>query len=126
WIVQLTSRVERTTFNELKIKASQLGGWYSSFKKDAAGFQFRSQESANKFAGLASGDADRSDELAARKLRKMDNASDRLSAVAATLEAAAAEVLAADDDKLKNTARRADMAASMRAQAYTDQADAKT
>ena len=56
----------------------------------------------------------------------MDNASDRLNAVAASLEEKAAEVLAADDDKLKNTARRADMAASMRAQAYTDQADAKT
>jgi hypothetical protein len=126
WIVQLTSRVERATFNELKIKASQLGGWWSSFKKDSAGFQFRSQESAEKFAGLSSGDADRSDELLARKLRKMDSASDRLNAVAASLEENAAEVLAADNDKLKNTARRADMAASMRAQAYTDQADAKT
>jgi hypothetical protein len=126
FIVQLTSRVERTTFNELKVKASQLGGWWSSFKKDAAGFQFRSRESAEKFAGLAEGDADRTDELAARKLRKMDNASERLNAVAASLEEKAAEVLAADDTKLKNTARRADMAASMRAQAYNDQADAKT
>jgi hypothetical protein len=126
WIVQLTNRVERATFNELKIKASQLGGWWSSFRKDSAGFQFRSQESAEKFAGLAEGDADRSDELADRKLRKMDNASDRLNAVASSLEEKAAEVLAADDDKLKNTVRRADMAASMRAQAYTDQADAKT
>jgi Methyltransferase small domain len=126
WIVQLTSRVERATFNELKIKASQLGGWFSSFKKDSAGFQFRSKESAEKFAGLTDGDADRSHELLARKLRKMESASDRLNAVAASLEEKAAEVLAADDDKLKNTARRADMAASMRAQAYTDQADAQT
>jgi hypothetical protein len=126
WIVQLTSRVERAAFNELKIKAGQLGGWWSSFKKNAAGFQFRSQESANKFAGLACGDADRSDELLARKLRKMDTAAERLDAVATSLEEKAAEVLAADDHKLKNTMRRADMAASMRAQAYTDQADAKT
>jgi hypothetical protein len=126
YIVQLTSRVERSTFNELKVKAGQLGGWWSSFKKDAAGFQFRSRNSADKFAGLAAGDADRSAELAARKIRKMENASERLNAVAASLEEKAAEVLAADDMKLKNTARRADMAASMRAQAYRDQADAKT
>jgi len=126
WIVQLTNRVERETFNELKIKASQLGGWWSSFKKDAMGFQFRAQESAEKFAGLTEGDANRSEELLARKLRKMDSASERLSAVAESLEEKAAAVLAADDQKLKNTARRADMAASMRAQASRDQADAKT
>ena len=126
WIVQLSSRVERHTFSELKVKATQLGGWWSSFKKDAAGFQFRSRETAEKFAGLADGDADRSEELLARKLRKMDNAADRLNAVAETLETKAAEVLTADETKLKNTARRADMAASARAQAYTHQANAKT
>jgi hypothetical protein len=126
WIVQLSTRVERATFQELKIKATQLGGWWSSFKKDAAGFQFRSRESAEKFAGLSEGDADRSEELLARKLRKMDSASDRLQAVADSLDATATEVLEGDESKLKNTARRADMAASMRAQAYADQADAKT
>ena len=126
WIVQLSTRVERETFQELKIKATQLGGWWSSFKKDAVGFQFRSKESAEKFAGLTEGDADRSKELQARKLRKMDSASERLFAVAETLEAKATEVLEGDDTKLKNTARRADMAASMRARAYSDQADAKT
>jgi hypothetical protein len=126
WIVQLTSRVERATFNELKIKASQLGGWWSSFKKQSAGFKFRTKESAEKFAGLTAGDADRSEELSARKLRKMDNASERLTAVADSLDKKAAEILAADDDKLKNTSRRADMAASMRAQAFGDQADAKS
>jgi hypothetical protein len=97
YIVQLQSRVERSTFNELKVKASQLGGWWSSFKKDAAGFQFRNRESAEKFAGLTDGDANRSDELLARKLRKMDSAGDRLNAVAASLEEKAADVLAADD-----------------------------
>jgi hypothetical protein len=126
WIVQLSTRVERETFQELKIKATQLGGWWSSYRKDFAGFQFRSKESAEKFVGLAEGDADRSEELEARKLRKMDSASERLFAVADTLEAKATEVLEGDGTKLKNTARRADMAASMRARAYSDQADAKT
>jgi hypothetical protein len=74
----------------------------------------------------AKGDADRSAELEARKIRKMDNAGDRLNAVAASLEEKAAETLAGDEDKLKNTARRADMAASMRAQAYSDSATAQT
>jgi hypothetical protein len=126
WIVQLSTRVERETFQELKIKATQLGGWWSSFKKDAAGFQFRSRASAEKFAGLTGGDADRSEELLARKLRKLGSAGERLFAVAESLETKATEVLEADDTKLKNTARRADMAASMRARAYRDQADAKT
>jgi hypothetical protein len=126
WIVQLSTRVERATFQELKIKATQLGGWWSSFKKDAAGFQFRSRESAEKFAGLSTGDADRTEELLVRKLRKMESASERLHAVADTLDATATVVLEGDESKLKNTARRAEMAASMRAQAYTDQADAKT
>ncbi len=126
WIVQLTSRVERATFQELKVKASQLGGWWSSFKKESAGFQFRSKESAEKFAGLAERDVDRSEELLARKLRKMDSASERLTAVADSLDEKAAQILAADDGKLKNTVRRADMAASTRAQAFAHQADAKT
>lgn len=126
WIVRLSTRVERETFQELKIKATQLGGWWSSFKKDAAGFQFRSRESADKFAGLSEGDVDRSEELLARKLRKMDSASERLFAVSENLETKSTAALAADDAKLKNTARRADMAASMRAAAYNDQADAKT
>jgi hypothetical protein len=56
----------------------------------------------------------------------MDSASERLQAVANSLDATAANVLEGDESKLKNTARRADMAASMRAQAYADQADAKT
>ncbi len=126
WIVQLSNRVERSTFNELLVKARSLGGNWSSFHKRTAGFQFRSKDSAEKFAALADGDADRSEELLARKLRKMDSASERLHAMAESLEAKADEVLAADTDKLKNTARRADMAASMRAAAYRDQADAKT
>jgi hypothetical protein len=126
WIVQLSNRVERSAFKELLVKARSLGGNWSSFHKHQAGFQFRSKESAEKFTGLNQSDADRSEELLARKLRKMDSASERLTAVAVSLETKAAEVLAADSDKLKNTARRADMAASMRADAYRDQADAKT
>lgn len=125
-IVQLTSRVERSAFNELKDKARQLGGWWSSFKKDSAGFQFVSREAAEKFVGLAQGDADSSEEQLAKKLHKMDSAAARLNAVADTLESNANEVLAADETRLKNTDRRARMAAGQRADARSDLATAAT
>ena len=52
WICQLSERIDRATFTDLKIKAKQLGGWWSSFKKADAGFQFKSEESAQKFQSL--------------------------------------------------------------------------
>ena len=64
WICQLSERIDRDTFNDLKVKAKQLGGWWSSFKKEDAGFQFKSEESAQKFQSLLQSDADRSEELA--------------------------------------------------------------
>lgn len=120
WIVQLSTRVDKATFAELKQKAKMLGGWYSSFKKDDAGFQFTTPDSAEKFAGLLGGDADRTDELEARKAHKEETAAERLSRLADDLEESAEQALAADGDKLKNTARRADMAAGMRARAFAD------
>lgn len=125
-IVQMSTRVERATFNELKVKAKQLGGWWSSFKKATAGFQFLSRESADKFVSLTQGDADSSEEQLAKKLFKMDNASERLQTVAETLETRAHGILAADETKLKNTTRRASMAAGQRANAFGDLAAAKT
>ena len=126
WIVQLSTRVDRQAFQELKQKAKMLGGWYSSFKKSDAGFQFKEQQSADKFTGLLSGDADRTDELAARKISKMDNAAERFVAMADKMLEEAQATLEADDTKLKNTARRAEQAASIRAGAYLQQATANT
>ena len=68
----MDQRVERSTFNELKRKASMLGGWYSSFKKADAGFQFKSEDVAQRFVSLSAGDADRTDVLDNRNARKME------------------------------------------------------
>ncbi len=126
WICQMSERVERATYRELLSKAKQLGGWYSSFKRDDAGFQFTSKESAGKFAALLACDVDRSEELATRKTRKEETAAERLLSLAETLEARAEETLAADAEKLKNTVRRAEMAAGIRGRACADQRTAKT
>jgi protein-L-isoaspartate O-methyltransferase len=126
WIVQMTERVERQVYNELNSKAKMLGGWFSSFKKEDAGFQFLSESSALKFASLLKGDVDRSDELESRKEFREQTAGERLAEIAENLLNNANQMLTADQDKLKNTTRRASMAASMRSRAYADKALALT
>jgi protein-L-isoaspartate O-methyltransferase len=126
WIVQLTERVERDVYNELNRKAKMLGGWYSSFRKADAGFQFTSEDSAQKFAALLGSDADRTEELEGRKARREQSAAERLADVATRLLENAEQVLLHDQSKLKNTTRRAGMAAGMRGRAYADIALAKT
>ncbi|QDT40333.1 hypothetical protein Pan241w_03890 [Gimesia alba] len=124
WICQLNERVDRATFSDLKFKAKQLGGWWSSFKKDDAGFQFKYEESAQKFQSLLHGNADRSDELADRKTRKIETASERLLQLADDLEQNANESL--QQDRQTNTVRRSEMAAGIRGRAYVDIAFAGT
>jgi hypothetical protein len=126
WIVQLTERVERDVYNELNRKAKMLGGWFSSFRKADAGFQFISEDSALKFAALLNSDADRTEELEGRKAHREQTAAERLSEVASRLLENAKQVLLDDESKLKNTARRAGMAAGMRGRAYAEIALAKT
>ncbi len=126
WIAQLSSRVDRSSYGELKAKAKQLGGWYSSFKKEDAGFQFLSEEAAHKFIGLREGDADRREELEDNRIRKIAGAGQRFMAMADRLTEQAEATLEADDDKLKNTHRRAEQAASTRAGAREALATSKT
>ena len=40
FIVQMSERVDRATYIELLGKCKMLGGWFSSFVKSQAGFQF--------------------------------------------------------------------------------------
>jgi len=126
WIVQLESRVEREAFNELNRKAKMLSGWFSSFKKSDAGFQFLSKDNADKFCSLLQVDADRKDVLEARKERNELSASERLHELAADLCARAEETIDRSNDSLQNTARRADIQAGVRGRAYADQAMART
>lgn len=126
WIVGLTTRVERETFDELNRKAKMLGGWYSSFKKSEAGFHFLVEEQARTFASLLTADADRSDVLQHRQERKEQSAAERLHELAANLAVRAEEAIAHSESSLQNTARRADIQAGVRGRAYSDQALART
>ncbi|TWU20741.1 hypothetical protein Pla144_49080 [Bythopirellula polymerisocia] len=126
WIVQLGSRVSKPTFKELKIKATMLGGWYSSFKKSDAGFQFLSEEAATKFTKLLEGDADRQEILAGRKERKEQTAAERLHELGDNLLGRADQTLATSEASLQNTARRADIQVGVRGRAYADQALARS
>ena len=126
WIVQLSHRVERATYKHLKEKARELGGFFSDFKKEDAGFQFYDEAAATSFTELLDGDVDNAEANEARKIRKMENASERFYAVADTLEKNCQEILSADETKLKNTVRRAGMAAGMREDAQRGLASVKT
>ena len=126
WVVQMSKRVEPSAYDELKKKARTLGGKYSFFKKEETGFQFFSQEAAQKFIELKEGEADRTDQLEALRIHKMENAAERFVAMADRMAEEATATLEADDTKLKNTHRRAEQAASARADAYSQQATANT
>ncbi|MAT70320.1 MAG: hypothetical protein CMJ58_12445 [Planctomycetaceae bacterium] len=126
WIVQIGARVERETYRELLAKAKQLGGWYSSFKKADAGFQFLSEETAERFTGLLSNDADRSDVLAGRKERKEQTAAERLHELADQMLERADETIARSEASRQNTARRADIQAGVRGRAHAEAALARS
>ncbi|WP_425399078.1 methyltransferase [Aeoliella sp.] len=126
WIVQLGDRVEKETYRELLGKAKQLGGWYSSYKKSDAGFQFSSEEAATRFTSLLAGDADRTDLLAERKERKEQTTAERLHELANEMMERAEQTIQRSGESLQNTARRADIQAGVRGRAYADAALART
>ena len=126
WIVQLSTRVERDAFNELNRKAKMLGGWFSSFKKSDAGFQFLEKDKADRFCSLLNNDADRTDVLESRKERKELTAAERLHELATELYDRAEETITQSNESLQNTARRADIQAGVRGRAFTDQAMSRT
>ncbi|WP_222436138.1 methyltransferase [Rubripirellula reticaptiva] len=126
WIVQLPGRVERATFTELKNKAKMLGGWYSSFKKADAGFQFLDKERAERFTALLGSDVDRTDVLEQRKERRELTAAERLHELAKSTFDKAEETIEASENSLQNTVRRADMQAGIRGRAHADQALARS
>jgi len=126
WIVQLHGRVPKEAFRELRTKAKMLSGWYSSFKRADAGFQFKEQETAERFVALVNGDADRSDVLERRKERREMSVSERLHELAKDMIDQAEGTIEASKNSLQNTVRRADMQAGIRGRAYLSQAMART
>ena len=126
WIVQLGDRVEKETYRELLGKAKQLGGWYSSYKKADAGFQFLTEEAAHRFTNLLTGDVDRTDILEDRKERKEQTTAERLHELAREMIERSEETIQRSEESLQNTARRADIQAGIRGRAYAEAALART
>lgn len=117
WVVKLSERVERHIFMDLKDRAHQLDGYYSSFKGNGAipGFTFERKESAELFIQIKDGDVN------AVELRKAINA-ERLQTRASNLQEKAENIndRATEElnrDRKDNTLRRARMANSAERQA---------
>lgn len=112
FVVQLDRKIDREQYQDLNIKAKQLGGYYSSFRGGRAipGFQFRTKDDAERFMSLQSGDVNRTDLLQDREEQQQKSAAERLGASATRLQDRAEESL--KSERATNTARRASMAAN--------------
>jgi Methyltransferase small domain. len=120
FVVGIADRVDRSVFNELKDKAKQLGGYYSSFRASGAipGFQFTTKETADKFLALQDGDVSKADVVEAKEEAAQDVAVSKLRNMADSIEEKAKESLS--QDRKTHTARYARMASSAEADARTD------
>lgn len=117
WVVRLSDRVDKEVYRDLVTKAKQLGGYYSSYSRGGAipGYQFKTEEAANKFMQLKEGDVSREEELEAKYANKVDKRVVKLLVLADKWEAKGQEKLS--QDRKTNTARRARMAAGVEADA---------
>jgi phospholipid N-methyltransferase len=123
YVATLDGRVERNTYDELNSRAKQMGGYYSSYKGAGAipGFQFRDEETANKFMSL---EEVKSGSVEQKKEQQQSNNAERLRSLAKKTEDSANEVL--NQDRLTNTSRRASMADSIESRAREDLKTAQT
>lgn len=134
YVVQLDERVDKDTYRSILGHAKQLGGWYSKFNKQGAipGFQFKDKASAEQFQKLIAKDETVIQEAVQQAAEKaeakiaahQEAAAKRLKKQAEKLAEKANETLNAD--RQTNTARRANMAASIENRARKDLAMANT
>lgn len=131
YILNLTERVTPEAFKELLAQAKKLGGDYSSYRGNGAtpGWQFRTQEGAEAFAKLVSGDTSQAQEVVKERRDayaddRSQSAVERLNEMADRLEDSADASM--NQERKANTARRARFAASAEAAASNQQALAKT
>lgn len=127
WTVQKDTRgrdIPADEFKALNAAARALGGGWERFAKNAgerkavAGFLFYSREAAEKFvAALAGETVDNAEEAEAREARKTAEQAAHLRELAGRTGAAASEDLGRE--RLTNTYRRSEQAASSQQQART-------
>ena len=113
WIVQMSGRVDSDAYKALVEAAKKLGGWWSSFKKESTGFQFKTKAAADEFVQINQKSITTETTDKAREETQAEKAAARL------IEMADAKIEAADEelgrDRNTNTVRRARMADSAEA-----------
>ena len=126
YVVKLSERVSKETYNDLNSKAKKLGGWYSSYTKDGAiaGFQFKDREYAEKFVSLKQGNVSNIEKIEEKQEQKAEKRASKLRENAeAIIERVDKEL---SKDRQTNTARRASMANSIESRLNGEKAIAKT
>lgn len=120
------NRVERDEYNSMNAAAKKLGGWYyKAFGGTPGGFHFPTESARDEFLkAMGGGKGNASETQAARTEQKQQTAAESLREKADAIHASASEELGRD--RQTNTARRADMAASIEARARGQQAKAET
>jgi hypothetical protein len=124
YIIQLSERISREDFQELNSRAKKLGGRYSSFVKEDAGFTFADRAAAESFLSLRNRDVDRGEFQKEQTEKIKKHTATRLLETAARMEEKAQAKI--NQDRLCNTARRAKIADGIEAEAREDIAKAKT
>jgi hypothetical protein len=131
FIVTMSEKVDRATFEELCQKARRLGGNYQRAWKDRqsgsispSGFMFNDEEHAKKFMQLKDGSVSKLDEIKAHQEEVQEAAVERLQEKAEKLEEQAQELITRP--RLVNTIRRVGMAASAEKEANKNLALAQT
>jgi len=126
YVVKLSERVSKETYNDLNSKAKKLGGWYSSYTKDGAiaGFQFKDREYAEKFVSLKQGNVSNIEKIEEKQEQKAEKRASKLRENAeAIIERVDKEL---SKDRQTNTARRASMANRIESRLNGEKAIAKT
>ncbi|HHX8273126.1 TPA: PLxRFG domain-containing protein [Vibrio diabolicus] len=124
------SEVDSDTFNDMRAKAKQLGGWYARAYKPKnlpARFDFKSEQARDDFLSVMGGlNVDQSERVKQRDQEKTKSKKEKqveaLRKKAASLQAKADE--SNNAQRLTNTSRRAAMAASAAARADKQEAQA--
>ncbi|EJC6758031.1 PLxRFG domain-containing protein [Vibrio parahaemolyticus] len=124
------SEVDSDTFNDMRAKAKQLGGWYARAYKPKnlpARFDFKSEQARDDFLSVMGGlNVDQSERVKQRDQDKTKSKKEKqveaLREKAASLQAKADE--SNNTQRLTNTSRRAAMAASAAARADKQEAQA--
>ena len=121
FVVKLSDRVEKETYQALNTSAKKLGGYYSRFSK---GFLFKDKASAEQFVQVGKGESVKTDAPVLRAEERKNATAQKLTEMATSLREKANEQL--NKERLTNTARRANMASGQEENARIDLAMADT